>query len=217
MKENKMKTSNSADQVWELLSEVVKQFKETDLKFKETDLKFKETDRLFKEYREQKRIDDKKTDKRLRQLGSQIGGLSRKFGAYTEHLAFPSIKRMLRDKFDVDVIYQNVEAKKGGDQMELDVIGYVNKRINKVYVIEIKSKLNVSELKSTLKNLKRFPKFFPEHKDKELYGIITALDYTPQIRQKTLDAGLYFSVVQDELFEMDIPDNFVPKRFDTEQ
>jgi hypothetical protein len=95
---------------------------------------------LFQEYREQKRIDDIKTDKMLSQLGSQIGGLS---------------------------------------------------------------------------NLRRFPKFFPEHKDKELFGIISALDYTPQIRQETLDAGLYFSVVQDELFQMDIPENFVPKRFDT--
>jgi hypothetical protein len=68
---------------------------------------------------------------------------------------------MLRDRFDVDVIYQNVEAKKGGDQMELDVIGYVKKKNIKVYVIEIKSKLNASELKSTLKIFKTFSEIFP--------------------------------------------------------
>ncbi|KPA09493.1 hypothetical protein MHK_010325 [Candidatus Magnetomorum sp. HK-1] len=209
-----MDNAKNAEEVWKLFAEVSKQFKETDLKFKETDLKFKETDRLIKDYREQKKMDDKATNKKIRELGAQIGGLARKFGSYTEHLAFPSIKKMLREKFNVDVTYQNVEAKKGADQMEIDVIGYVNKNINKVFVIEIKSKLNSSELKSTIKNLRRFPKFFPEHKDKALYGIVTALDYTPNIRQKALDAGIYFSVIQDDLFRMDIPDSFIPKRFD---
>ncbi|KPA17975.1 hypothetical protein MHK_001807, partial [Candidatus Magnetomorum sp. HK-1] len=156
---------------------------------------------------------DKETNKKIRQLGAQIGGLARKFGSYTEHLAFPSIKKILREKFNVDVIYQNVEAKNGADQMEIDVIGYANKKINKVYVVEIKSKLNTSELKSTLKNLRRFTKFFPEHKNKAIYGIVSALDYTPQIRQKALDAGIYFSIIHDDLFQIDVPDSFVPKRF----
>jgi len=44
--------------------------------------------------------------------------------------------------------------------MELDVIGYVNKKNNKDYAIEIKSKLSASETKSTLENLKRFLIFF---------------------------------------------------------
>ena len=101
--------------------------------------------------------------------------------------------------------------------MEIDVLGYVNKGANKVYMVEIKSRLNSSELKGTLKNLKRFPKFFPEHKDKALYGIVVAIDYTGQVKQKALDAGLYFSVIEDDLFKIDVPNNFSPKRFDQEK
>jgi len=32
-----------------------------------------------------------------------------------------------------------------------------------------------------------------------------------------LDAGLYFSVIKDDLFKIDVPIHFSPKRFDQEK
>jgi len=177
-------------------------FKETDRKFQETDRKFQETDRKMKE-----------TDKQIKNLGKHIGGLGKKFGLYTEALAIPSVKKILMKKFNVDVVLERMHVRQKNDEMEIDVFGYVNRNINKAYFVEIKSKLNSNEIKSTLKNLKRFFKFFPDHKNKKLYGIVAAVDFTSKMKQKVLEEGLYFAQIHDDIFRLDTPVDFIPKIF----
>ncbi len=41
----------------------------------------------------------KETDRKLKELGKQIGGLGNKFGAFAEGLAFSSFERILRADF----------------------------------------------------------------------------------------------------------------------
>jgi len=229
----------TAQDVWNLMADLTKKMESVNEQMKATDQKFyqvieemrqmrasekdmredlakseKETRDIIAKIEKESDKRFKKTDRHLNNLGKQLGGLGKKFGLYTEYLAYPSIERILRKKFNVDTIYKNLEIKSGDDQMEIDVLGYANKDENSVYMVEIKSKLNSSELKSTLKNLRRFSQFFPDHKDKALYGIVVAIDYSKQIKQKALDAGLYFSVIENDIFKIDIPAYFTPRRFD---
>jgi len=60
--------------------------------FRETDKRFKETDERFKA-----------TDRQLKELGKPIGGLGNKFGGFTEGMAFPSMRRILRERFNLEV------------------------------------------------------------------------------------------------------------------
>ncbi|MCA2684256.1 MAG: DUF3782 domain-containing protein, partial [Microcystis sp. M038S2] len=46
------------------------------------------------------------------------------------------------------------------------------------------------------------------HKDKKLYGILAAVDLSPELREKILQEGLYVARIHDQVFELDIPDNF---------
>ena len=46
----------------------------------------------------------KDTDNQLKESGKQIGGLGDKFGSFTEGMAFPSLEKMLRERFGMDVI-----------------------------------------------------------------------------------------------------------------
>jgi len=208
-----MNNSKEYQEIRDIFKEVGKMFKETNQRFKETDQRFKETDKLIKEIAEERKIRQKEIDKQIKELGKQIGGLGRKFGFYTEGLAIPSIKKILINKFKVVVVTPRILSRRNGNEMEIDVLGYANKNINKAYLVEIKSKLNSSEINSTLKNVKRFFKFFPEHQNKELYGIIAAVDFTPTMKEKVLKSGLYFAVIHDDLFQLDIPENFIPKVF----
>jgi len=41
----------------------------------------------------------KETDRQLKELGKQIGGLGAKFGSFTEGLALPSMEKILRQRF----------------------------------------------------------------------------------------------------------------------
>ena len=85
---------------------------------KESDKRNKETDRLFKETGKQ----FKETEKQLKELGKQIGGLGKKFGSFTEGLALPSMTKILRERFKMEVISPSVRVSKNGIDAEIDVL-----------------------------------------------------------------------------------------------
>jgi len=61
--------------------------------------------------------------------------------------------------------------------------------------------------------LQRFRRFFPEHKDKKLYGILASVDVSPELHEKILREGFYVARIHDRVFELDIPDNFQPQTY----
>ncbi len=153
----------------------------------------------------------KEINLQLKELGKQIGGLGAKFGSFTEGLALPSMEKILGDRFGMEVISPSVRVSKAGQHLEIDVLAYANSEINKAYVVEVKShprEESITQLKSILE---KFRKFFPEHKDKQVYGILAAVDLSANIRDKILQEGLYVAKISDQTFEMDVPDNFRPK------
>ena len=210
--------ATTSEDVWRILAELAtaqaeltaaqketdKQLKEVSQQQKETDRQLKETDRQQKENAQQQ----KKTDKQLKELGQQIGGLGAKFGSFTEGLALPSMETILRQRFGMEVVSPSVRASKEGKHLEIDVLAYTNGELNTAYIVEVKSHAreeSISQLKSILL---RFRRFFPEHKDKKLYGILAAVDLSPELREKILQEGLYVARIHDQVFELDIPDNF---------
>jgi hypothetical protein len=164
--------------------------------FQETDRKFRETDRLIKE------------------LGQQIGGLGNKFGSFTEGLALPSMQKILRQRFGVDTVSPSVRLSREGQHLEIDVLAYANGDINAAYVVEVKSHLREKDIEQLLKILERFPVWFPEHRNKALYGILAAVDIPESLIPQVLGQGLYLAHIHDDLFEMQVPDDFQPRRFD---
>ena len=199
-----MNSTTTLEEVWAL-------FRETDRKMQETDRKLKEKlDRLAEETRERQR----ETDRQLRELGKQIGGLGNKFGSFTEGLALPSMEKILRRRFGVDTIAPSVRVSRGGQHLELDVLAYANGEINAAYVVEVKSHLREEHVQQLLGTLEQFADWFPEHRDKRLYGIL-ASEHIPQaLRPRVLEQGLYLAHIHDDLCELEVPDDFQPRRFD---
>ena len=208
--------ATTADDVWRLLaelatsqSELTAAQKETDLQLKETDLQLKEVSRQQKENAQQQ----KKTDRQLKELGKQIGGLGAKFGSFTEGLALPSMEKILRQRFGMKVVSPSVRASEDGKHIEIDVLAYTNGNLNTAYIVEVKSHAKEESITQLKSILQRFRTFFPEHKDKQLYGILASVDMSPELRQKTLQEGFYVARIQDQVFELDTPDNFQPQGY----
>lgn len=109
--------------------------KETDLQIKETGNQLKETDRQLKET-------DRQLRKQMKELGIQIGGLGNKFGSFTEGMAFPSMEKILRKRFGMEMISLRAKKIKGDKILEIDVLAYANSEKNEVYVVEVKSHLH---------------------------------------------------------------------------
>jgi len=208
--------ATTSEDVWRLLAELTAAQKETDKQLKEVSQQQKETELLLKEVSQQQKENaqqQKETDKQLKELGKQIGGLGAKFGSFTEGLALPSMETILRQRFGMEVVSPSVRVSKDGQHLEINVLAYTNGELNTAYIVEVKShdrQEDITQLKSILQ---RFRRFFPEHKDKKLYGILAAVDLSPELREKILQEGLYVARIHDQVFELDIPDNFQPQPY----
>ena len=156
-----------------------------------------------------------KTTQQIEELGRHIGGLHNKFGSYVEALAFPSIEKVLSHKFGTDSFSTRCKRRnKQGGLMEVDAIAYSHSEANQVFMIEIKSLLKQDGLEQTLNNLQRFKQFFPEHKGRDLFGVLAYTDIKPfGFEQKVLEHGIYLAHVSDNLFELQISDTFQARAF----
>ncbi|MBB1127012.1 DUF3782 domain-containing protein [Thiospirillum jenense] len=187
--------------------DILNLFRENDVQIKQLLRAQQETERRFQDTeREQK-----ETARQLKELGKQIGRLGEKFGSFTEGLALPSMARILRQQFQMEIISPSVRASKAGQHLEIDVLAYANGEVNTAYIVEVKSHLR-EEAITQLKNiLDRFRAFFPEHRDKRLFGILAAVDLLPTLRERILNEGLYVARIHDGIFELDTPADFQPK------
>jgi hypothetical protein len=215
--------ATTSEDVWRLLAELATAQAELTAAQKETDKQLKETDLLLKEVSQQQKENaqqlketdrqQQKTDKQLKELGKQIGGLGAKFGSFTEGLALPSMETILRQRFGMEVISPSVRVSKDGQHLEIDVLAYTNGELNTAYIVEVKSHARQEDITQLKSILQRFRRFFSEHKDKKLYGILAAVDLSPGLREKILQEGLYVARIHDQVFELDIPDNFQPRLY----
>ena len=213
--------ATTSEDVWRILAELATAQAELTAAQKETDKQLKETDLLLKEVSQQQKENaqqiketdrqQQKTDKQLKELGKQIGGLGAKFGSFTEGLALPSMETILRQRFGMEVVSPSVRVSKNGQHLEIDVLAYTNGELNTAYIVEVKSHAKEESITQLKSILQRFRSFFSEHKDKKLYGILAAVDLSPGLREKILQEGFYVARIHDQVFELDIPDNFQPQ------
>ncbi|WP_071879820.1 DUF3782 domain-containing protein [Microcystis aeruginosa] len=222
--------ATTSEDVWRLLAELATAQAELTAAQKETDKQLKETDLLLKEVSQQQKENaqqlketdrqqkenaqqQKKTDKQLKELGQQIGGLGAKFGSFTEGLALPSMETILRQRFGMEVVSPSVRVSKDGQHLEIDVLAYTNGELNTAYIVEVKSHAREESITQLKSILQRFRSFFSEHKEKKLYGILASVDLSNELREKILQEGFYVARIHDQVFELDIPDNFQPRPY----
>lgn len=143
----------------------------------------------------------------------QLGQLGNKFGSFTEGMAEPSLKRLLVEKFGAEFVAEGVVRKRGGDSMELDVMGYSNGKANRIFVAEVKSHLREDDLEEFIERLEKVPKFFPEHRGKEVIGVLAAVSIPAEMPRRVAKAGIHLARVSDDTFRLVDPKGFRAKSF----
>jgi hypothetical protein len=192
--------ATNADQVWELLAQLVgsqAQLVGSQAQLTESQAQLTES--------------QKETDLQIKELGKQIGGLGNKFGSFTEGLALPSMQTILREQFGMEIISPSVRVKKSGENLEIDVLAYTNGDINKAMIVEVKSHVEEKSIAQLVKILEKFRTFFPEHQNKQVYGILAGVDMSEEMKNMAIEAGLYVAKIQDEVFQIDTPPSFEPR------
>lgn len=172
---------------------------------RETNRQLKETDRQLQENARQMREE-------TRELKRQIGGLSDKFGSFTEGLALPSMAKILSQRFGLEVIAPSVRVRRNGHSMEIDVLAFSNLS-DDVVVVEVKSHLREESVDQMRRILQELRDFFPIYKDKKIYGILAAVDAPGDLQEKVLREGIYLARIHDGQFELAVPESFQPRVF----
>jgi len=164
----------------------------------------KETDRELKE-----RFTE--TDRQLKNLGREIGGLGNTFGRFTEGFMLESLECILREKFQLRYTVQNAHGP--NRSIEYDLIAYENTTINTVIAVEIKTQLTEDAILQVKRQLELFPSIFPEHKDKKLFGAIAAVTDKEKLHEMLWKEGLYYFCASDDVVKLKIPKGFQPKNW----
>jgi len=196
------------------------QLQQTDFQIQQTDLQLQETGRLLREssLRSEHGLQmlQKETDrleKQIDKLGKQMGELGNKFGSFTEGMAFPSMSKLLTQRFGADFVTLRPKKRKGGRTLEVDVLAVSNSGRNVAYVVEVKSHLKPEGVEQMLRILRDFPEFYPEQRDKQLYGVLALVGATDEVRREALKHGLYLAEISGDTFQLCVPEDFVPRSY----
>jgi hypothetical protein len=79
--------------------------------------------------------------------------------------------------------------------------------------VEVKSHLRDEAIGQLKTKLNRFRDFFPGHGDKQLYGLLAAVDWPPALKAQAIGEGLYVARIHDDVFDLEVEPDFQPRAF----
>ncbi|MCX6145985.1 MAG: hypothetical protein NTW25_01855 [Candidatus Kapabacteria bacterium] len=159
-------------------------------------------------------LESEKTEKQIKELGNQIGGLHNNFGKFTEDLFYNSLEKIMFEKFGIQSFDPNRNRNLiGKGTIEIDAIGIVNGNINSVFLTEIKSRFSSKAIVQLKEIMDRFDTFYPEYKDKKKFGVIAIPQLNESQAKEILKAGFYPATLKNDMVVIDTPKNFKPKVF----
>jgi hypothetical protein len=141
---------------------------------------FRESEQRRKEYQqdfEQRQRTYEKEIADLRQIvaqtNKQVAGLSSRWGEFVENLVKPAAAQLFREQgIDVHHTALRVDAQDSQGSLEIDILV---ENTNEVVAIEVKSHLEVRDVKQFLQTLERFKIAFPKYQEYKLYGAVAGI------------------------------------------
>ncbi|MFZ1457919.1 MAG: hypothetical protein WAT46_17880, partial [Saprospiraceae bacterium] len=173
--------STEIAEIRQLLKELVISQKETDTKFKESrselDKRFKETDTKFKESRMELDQRFKETDTKFKETDKKVKEafelFTSQWGRLMESLVEGDIIRILNERgIKVQDTSTRRKGSYEGENYEYDIIAHNGKE---TVIIEVKTTLKVSDVKSFIKKLQKARTYLRMDDDDVIYGAIAYL------------------------------------------
>ena len=178
--------ATTADEVWQLLGELIKSQKETEQLFKEqsreSDRRFQESDRHFRETERLIKEQNQRVDEQLGKLGNRLG-------EFVEWQVRPAAVRLFQERgIDVVELSSDLSVQKGDDGMEIDLL-VVNG--SEAIAIEVKSKLTQTDVDEHLERLDKFKKLLPRYQSLTILGAVAAMVIPSEVARYAYRQGLF--------------------------
>jgi hypothetical protein len=177
------------DDIYALFRVSEQQRKENQQVFKETQQAFEERHRIAEQEMAALRKSIAKTERLVAETNKQVGELTSRWGEFVENLIKPAAARIFREQ-GIDVHYTAMRVK-GDDErgsMEIDILV---ENGNEIVAIEIKSHLEVRNVKRFLEVLARFKEAFPKYQNYKLYGAVAGIKIDEKADEYAIQEGLF--------------------------
>lgn len=167
------------DDIFELFRESERQRKEQQREFEQS----------LQEYRKTSEQEMAELKKIVAQTNKQVGGITSRWGEFVENLVRPAAVRMFLEKgIEVHFTALRVEAQDEKGSIEIDVLA---ENTNEVVAIEVKSHLEVRDVKRFLITLDRFKQALPKYQSYKLYGAIAGIKVDERADEYATQEGLF--------------------------
>ncbi|MEO5348279.1 MAG: hypothetical protein H7836_01325 [Magnetococcus sp. YQC-3] len=181
-----------------VIRETDRQIKETAAQLRDTAAQLRETDVQMRE-----------TDLKVKQVSAQLGRLGGRWGEFVEGLIAPACIGMFQERgIQVDEIYPRVKKVVAGQTMEIDLL--VANTVDAV-LVEVKSQLQVEDVRAHLERLARFKSFFPRYANCRVYGAVAGIVVESHADQFAMKQGLFVIEQSGETVRLANDRAFQPK------
>ena len=185
------------NRVWALFEEIGKRFQDTERilseRFQDLEARFKDTERILSERSQE-------TDARVKETSKQIGKLTNNWGEFVEGIVKPSVIKMFKERnIDIERVNSRSTSHKGGDTLEIDLVGD-----NGFYVvaIEVKTKLLCENVIDFINKLERIKYFFPYYANKRVVGAVAGIIVDDSVKNLAEKKGLFVIMQKGETVEI---------------
>ena len=198
--------ANTAEEVWQLLGELVEAQKQTRLMLEqqaqqaekdrqEAKQRFAETERLLKEQ-------SRKTDE-------QIGKLGNRLGEFVEWQIRPAAVRLFKERgIEVHEFYPEISIERGDEGLEIDLF-VVND--TDAILIEVKSKLTQKDVDEHIERLGKFKEFMPRFADVKALGAVGGMVVPKEVARYAYLKGFFVLAQSGENIVILNDDKFKPR------
>jgi len=164
--------------------------------FRESEQQRKEYQRIAEREMAELRKQSDRTDQQIAKLttqvaqtNKQVGGLTSRWGEFVENLIKPAAARLFQEKgIDVHLTALRVTGQDEQGSIEIDILV---ENTTEVVAIEVKSHLEIRDVKRFLQTLERFKKAFPKHKNDKLYGAVAGIKIDERVNEYAIQEGLF--------------------------
>ena len=171
------------------LDDIYALFRESEQQRKEYQQAFEVRQRIAEQEMAALRKQVDQTGKQVEQTNKQVGGLTSRWGEFVENLIKPAAARIFREQ-GIDVHYTAMRVK-GDDErgsMEIDILV---ENTNEIVAIEVKSHLEVRNVKRFLEVLARFKEAFPKYQNHKVYGALAGIKIDEKADEYATQEGLF--------------------------
>ncbi len=174
-----------ADDIWVILREITQVQKE----LQEGQKELQEGHKKFQEDNKALRAAQRQTEREIKATNASIGRLGNRLGEFVEEAVRPSAVRLFRERgLDVHEVQQNVNAKRDGEGIEIDLLVINDKEM---VVIECKSNLGLDDVNDHLLRLEKMKRLMPRYKDYRISGAVAGMVIADNVAAYAIRKGLY--------------------------